>query len=84
MRDAGVVSAHRIDYRGPSSFAVSAARLLADADGVELTSSQPPKRIDEENVELSVTVEGETDEVLDAVASVRAVLPDGAAITISA
>jgi hypothetical protein len=84
MRDAGAVSAHRIDYTGPSSFAVSAARLLADADGVELTSSQPPKRIDEENVELSVTVEGETDEVLDAVASVRAVLPDGAAITISA
>jgi hypothetical protein len=84
MRDAGRVSAHRIDYRGPSAFAVSAARLLADADGVELTSSDPPKRLDDENVVLSVTVEGGTDEVLDAVASVRAALPEGAAITISA
>ncbi len=30
-----------------------------------------------------MTVEGGTDEVLDAVASVRGALPDGAAITIS-
>src|SRR3954453_21302643 len=83
-RRLAAVSAHRIDYRGPSTFAVSAARLLADADGVELTSSDPPKRLDEELVELSMTVEGGTDEVLHAVASVRGALPDGAVITISA
>jgi hypothetical protein len=83
-RDAGAVPAYRINYQGPKSYAVEAARLLADADGIELTASQPvePKQ-GSENVVLRLTVEGTTDDVLDAVALTRGQLPPGASIEIA-
>ena len=75
---------YRIKYQGPSVHAVQAARLLADADGIELTSSQPPERqADSEDVVLRLTVLGTTDDVLDAVAMTRGQLPTGATIEIA-
>ena len=58
--------------------AMRAATLLADAHGVELVSSLPPERgADPELVLLAMTVDGTTDDVLDAVALVRDELPEG-------
>ena len=44
--------------------------MLADADGVELTSSDQPVTRNESMVALDVTVEGAFDAVADAVASI--------------
>jgi hypothetical protein len=83
-RDAGGVPSYRINYQGPRTYALEAARLLADADGIELKASQPiePKP-GTEDIVLRLTVEGITDDVLDAVALTRGQLPDGATIEIA-
>jgi hypothetical protein len=66
------VTAFHITYEGPASLAMTAAAALADADGVELTSSEPPQRSDAgDGVVLALTVEGTSDAVLDAIAQVR-------------
>ncbi len=77
-RDAGAVTAHRINFQGPPALAMRAATLLADAEGVELLSSLPPERgADPDVVLLGMTIDGTTDDVLDAVALVRTELPEG-------
>ncbi len=73
---------YRINYTGPSLDAVRAATLIADADGIELTASKPPVRRDDDTVMLELTVQGTTDDVLDAVASARGQLPEGATVEI--
>jgi hypothetical protein len=83
-RDAGAVPSYRINYQGPREHAVQAARTLADADGIELTASQPvEQKTDSADVVLRLTVEGTTDDVLDAVALTRGQLPAGATIEIA-
>jgi hypothetical protein len=84
-RDAFVVTAFVVKYEGPSSMAVQAATMLAEADGVELTSSQPPERRggEADTVVLALTVEGTSDAVLDAVALLRGRLPEGARMEIA-
>jgi hypothetical protein len=78
------VTAHRIQYEGPASFAVRAATLLADADGVELVSSQPPERRgDGDAVALALTVEAAREEVERAVDEVRAMLPPEATLELA-
>lgn len=78
------MTAFRITYEGPASFAVRAATLLAEADGVELTSSQPPERPrgDAATVVLALTAEGSADAVLDAVRELRDQLAPGATVHI--
>ena len=84
MRDAGAGPSYRINYPGPREHAVEAARVLADADGIELTASQPfEAKAGSEDVVLRLTVEGSTDDVLDAVALTRGQLPPGATIEIA-
>ena len=62
-------------YQGPAVFAVRAAALLADADGVELTSATRS-----DAAVLVLTVEA-TDEALStAVEAARAALPAGATL----
>jgi hypothetical protein len=63
---------------------LSVATALADADGVELVSSDQPVVQDEGVVTLHVTVEGAFDEVADAVAGIRGGMPSGASIEITA
>jgi hypothetical protein len=72
----------RVTYEGPSSLAVSTATMLADAEGVDLTSSETPEKRSGDEVRLRLTVEGPTDAILDAVARVRGRLPAGATLSI--
>jgi hypothetical protein len=78
------MAAHQITYEGPSSLAVRAATMLADADGVELVSSQPPERRDKaaDKVVLAFTVEGTAKAVMAAVRIVGDSLPPTATMTI--
>jgi hypothetical protein len=78
------MAAHQITYEGPPSLAVRAATMLADADGVELVSSQPPERRDKgaDKVVLAFTVEGTAKAVMAAVRLVRESLPPTATMTI--
>lgn len=75
---------HRITYRGPASLAVSTATEVADATGVELTSSSPPERGGDggDTVTLEVTVEGATDAVMAAVTRIAGGLPSTARLTV--
>jgi hypothetical protein len=84
MRDAGAVTFHRIRYEGPPSFAVRAATLLADAEGVELKSAGEPERSEDESgtVLLRLTVEGTVGAVTAAVDQIGSGLAPEAKITI--
>ncbi len=77
------MSNYRVRFEGPAALAISVATALADADGVELISSDQPVPLDENIVALNVTVEGAFDAVADAVASIRGGLPTEASIEIS-
>lgn len=76
------MTSHEVTYRGPSSFAVRAAALIADAAGVELTSATRADEPDatEDSVVLVLTVEGTDDAVAAGLAAVRAELPEGASV----
>ena len=78
------MAAHQITYEGPPSLAVRAATMLADADGVELVSSQPPERRDKgaDKVVLAFTVEGTANAVMAAVRLIGESLPPTATMTI--
>jgi hypothetical protein len=74
------VTTHQVTYRGPSTFAVRAAALLADGPGVELTSAN---RADdpaaaEETVALELTVEGSDEAVTAAIEAVGEARPAAA------
>jgi hypothetical protein len=78
------MAAHQIKYEGPSSLAVRAATMLADADGVELISSRGLERRDEgdDKVLMALTVEGTAEAIIAAVRLVGESLPRQATITI--
>jgi hypothetical protein len=78
------MATHRITYRGPASLAVPTATQLADAEGVDLTASEPPQRMgaDGQDVVLVVTLDGLAETVQAAVARVGAALPAGATLTV--
>ena len=62
---------------------VRVATAVADADGVELLSSEPPSLVDAGTVALEMAVEGDADSVSRAVAMLRDDLPVGASIEIT-
>jgi hypothetical protein len=74
------VTNYRVRFEGPAALVLRLATALADADGVELTSSEKPVSLDDGMVALEVTVQGEFDAVADAVAGIRSGLPSGASI----
>jgi hypothetical protein len=74
------VTAFRIRFEGPAALAVRVATALADADGVELTSSAKPSVVDEGSVGLDLSVEGTRDVVVAAVSDIADGLPAGASI----
>lgn len=84
MRDACAVSSHRITYEGPASLAVRTATLLADAEGVKLTSAGQPQHPGGpgDSARLTMTVEGTTDAVTAAVRLIGQGLPADARVTI--
>jgi len=72
-----VVPTYRVSYEGPQDLAMTVATALADADGVNLTSSGRPERADG-RVTLELVVDGDADDILDAVGVIRGTLPNGA------
>ena len=82
--DAGGVTTHRITYEGPASLAVNAATLLADTQGIELTSAGQPEPGDGPagTVLLALTVEGTPEAVAAAVGRMREALPAGASVRV--
>lgn len=81
--DAGDVTNSRVRFEGPAALTLRVATALADADGVELISSDQPVTLDEGMVALNVTVEGAFEAVAHAVASIRDEMPSGASIEIT-
>lgn len=80
--DAVAVTTHQVTYQGPPSFAVRAATLLADSEGVELTSANQPEVVEgSELVLLALVLDGTPEAVTAAVESVRAGLPPEATVT---
>ena len=78
------MTTHQVKYEGPSTLAVRIATLLADAEGVDLTSAEKPEHLQgsAQRARLTVTLEGTTEAVRAAVGSVRAGLPTDASITV--
>ena len=76
------MTAYRVRFEGPAARAVGVATALADADGVELISSEPPSSRGAGIVRLDVAVEGADAAVAAAVASIRDGLPEGASLEI--
>ena len=76
------MTTHEVTYRGPSTFAVQAAALIADAAGVELTSATRAHDdgAPEDIVELVLTVEATPEAFAGALDAVRAELPPGASV----
>ena len=77
------MTTYRIRFEGPASLALGVATALADADGVELTSSDPPAPIAGGSVALDITVEGTSLAVAGAMERVRDGLPPGASIGVA-
>jgi len=74
------VTNYRVRLEGPADVVLRVATELAEADGVELTSSDKPVNLDDGKVALAVTVEGQFDAVADAIAGIRGGLPSTASI----
>jgi hypothetical protein len=74
------VTVYRIRFEGPAALAMPVATALAEADGVELISSEPPSILGTNTVALDVAAEGEHEAVAAAVAGIRDGLPSGASI----
>ena len=74
------MTTHQVTYRGPSTFAVRAAALLADAAGVELRSATRTDDPSDDSVALALTLEGTNEAVAAAIETAREELPAGASI----
>jgi hypothetical protein len=77
------VDQHRVRFVGPTALALRVATTLADADGVELISSDQPVTLGHGTVALNVMVEAELDAVVEAVAGIRREMPAQAFIEIN-
>ena len=73
---------YKIRFEGPAALAVGVATALADADGVDLTSSAPPTILNDDTVELNLSADGPRESVAAAVAGIGKRLPTGASIEI--
>jgi len=78
------VTTHQVTYQGPPAFAVRAATLLADTEGVELTSANQPEVLDgpDQGVRLALVLEGTAEAVEAALDAVRSELPPDTTVTI--
>lgn len=74
------MTSHQVTYRGPATFAVRAAALLADAAGVELKSATRTDDPSDESVALELTIEGTDEAVAAAIEGAREELPAGATL----
>jgi hypothetical protein len=77
------VAIHRIRVEGPAELTLRIVTALADADGIELVSSEPPSRLGPDMVGLDVAVEGELEAVTRAVDGLQAGLPASTSIALA-
>jgi hypothetical protein len=78
-----MVSAHRVSIHAPAGLALQIVTELADADGVDLTSSESPTASSGDHmVDLDVVIDGSRAAVTSAVDGIRAGLPKGSSISI--
>jgi hypothetical protein len=78
------VSVQRIRFEGPAALAMGVATALADAEGVDLVSSEPPSILDAGRVGLDVALKGAPEAIAAAVMSLRDRLPEGASVEVTA
>jgi len=83
-RDAVAVTTQQVTYKGPPAFAVHAATLLADSDGVELTSANQPEVLEgpDQTVLLALVLEGTEEALAAALDAVRVELPPEATLIV--
>ena len=77
------VDKHRVRFVGPTTLALRVATTLADADGVDLISSDQPVTLGDGTVALNVMVEAELAALVEAVAGIRREMPARALIEIT-
>lgn len=66
---------HRIRFEGASAVALTVATTIADADGVDLTSSEPPTTLADGRVRLDFSVRGPKESIAAAVDEIARSLP---------
>lgn len=74
------MTTHQVTYRGPSTFAVRAAALLADSEGLELRSANRTDDPSDGSVALELTIEGTDEAVAEGIDAVREEMPAGATL----
>lgn len=75
-----MVNEHRIRFEGAAADALTVATIVADADGVDLTSSEPPVPVGDGRVRLDLDVQGPSRSVEAAVDRIRSDLPADSSI----
>ena len=66
---------HRIRFEGAADSALSVAAAIADADGVDLTSSEPPVALADGKVRLDLSVRGSSESIAAALSGIGPSLP---------
>ncbi len=75
-----MVKEHRIRFEGASADALTVATAVADADGVDLTSSEPPTALADGRVRLDLEVRGSSESVAAALDGIRRGIPADSSI----
>ncbi len=70
-----MVNEHRIRFEGAADVALTVATAIADVDGVDLTSSEPPAVLDNGRVRLDFSVRGPSESIATAVGEIGTSLP---------
>lgn len=71
---------HRIRFEGAAADALTVATIVADADHVDLTSSEPPVPVGDGRVRLDLDVQGPSASIEATVDRIRADLPTDSSI----
>jgi hypothetical protein len=74
------VNEHRIRFEGAAAAALTIATAIADADGVDLTSSEPPTPLADGRVRLDLSVQGPSESITAAVDEIGRTLPGDSSI----
>ena len=75
-----MVNEHRIRFEGAAAVALTVATAIADADGVDLTSSEPPTAISDGKVRLDLSVRASDEAIAAALDEVRLRIPADSSI----
>lgn len=71
---------HRIRFEGAAAAALTVATAIADVDGVDLTSSEPPVPLEDGRVRLDLRVEAPDESITAAVDEIGRLLPEDSSL----